>query len=157
MRTTWSPPSTGSSPPYDRWSLALRAVSPAASFHREFLESRDSFAAVSASLFVDGDAFAALGELEVEERTPFGVDKVSVPSPFDYAAHMRVLAPPDPDGPDQLVRCTAEVIGTLARLLGGRTLGLFTSLRRMEEVAGRLRVALEPDGIEVLWPRAPRR
>lgn len=139
-------------PPYDRWSLALRAVSPAASFHREFLESRESFAAVSASLFVDGDAFAALGELEVEERTPFGVDKVSVPSPFDYAAHMRVLAPPDPDGPDELVRSTAEVIGTLARLLGGRTLGLFTSLRRMEEVAGRLRIALEPDGIEVLWP-----
>lgn len=139
--------------PFDRWSLALRAVSPAASFHREFLESRESFAAVSASLFVDGDAFAALGELEVEERTPFGVDKVSVPSPFDYASHMRVLAPPDPGGADQLVASTAEVIGSLARLLGGRTLGLFTSLRRMEEVAGRLRPTLEPDGIEVLWPQ----
>ncbi len=141
------------SAPYDHWSLALRAVSPASSFHREFLESRESFAAVSASLFVDGDAFAALGELEVEERTPFGVDKVSVPSPFDYASHMRVLAPPDPSGPDQLVESTAEVIASLARLLGGRTLGLFTSLRRMEEVAGRLRVSLERQGIEVLWPQ----
>ena len=29
---------------------------------------------------------------------------------------------------------TAEVLATLARLLGGRTLGLFTSLRRMRDV-----------------------
>jgi Rad3-related DNA helicase len=32
-------------------------------------------------------------------------------------------------------------------------LGLFTSLRRMEEVASRIAPALEPAGIEVLWPK----
>ena len=139
--------------PYDRWLLALRPVSPAGSFHRQFLEGRDSFAAVSASLFVGGDAFAALGELELEERTAFGVDRLSVASPFDYASNMRIAALPDPQGPDELVPRTAEAIALLARRLGGRTLGLFTSLRRMREVAERLEVELARDGIEVLWPQ----
>ncbi|MDG2051720.1 MAG: ATP-dependent DNA helicase [Myxococcota bacterium] len=138
--------------PYDRWVLALRPVSPAGAFHREFLESRKSFAAVSASLFVGGDAFAALGELELEERAAFGVDRLSIQSPFDYEGQMRVAALPDPTDADELVARTAEAIALLARLLGGRTLGLFTSLRRMRAVAERLEMTLEGEGIEVLWP-----
>jgi ATP-dependent DNA helicase DinG len=139
--------------PYDRWTLALRAVSPAGSFHREFLEARESFAAVSASLFVGGDAFAALGELELEERSAFGTSRLAVPSPFDYASHMRVVALPDPVGTDGLVAETAAAIATLARCLGGRTMGLFTSLRRLRDVAERLSLELGPAGIEVVWPR----
>ena len=138
--------------PYDRWVLALRPVSPAGAFHREFLESRASFAAVSASLFVGGDAFAALGELELEERTAFGIERLSIPSPFDYEGQMRVAALPDPADAEELVVRTAEIIALLARLLGGRTLGLFTSLRRMRAVAERLEIALDGEGIEVLWP-----
>lgn len=138
--------------PYDRWVLALRPVSPAGAFHREFLESRSSFAAVSASLFVGGDAFAALGELELEERAAFGIERLSIPSPFDYEGQMRVAALPDPTDAEELVTRTAETIALLARLLGGRTLGLFTSLRRMRAVAERLEMALDGEGIEVLWP-----
>ena len=139
--------------PYDRWVLALRAVSPASSFHEHFMEGLESFSAVSASLFVGGDAFAAMGELELEERSSLGVDRLIASSPFDYANHMRVAAlRPRPDS-EGLVQETAEVIATLARLLGGRTLGLFTSLRRMKEVADLVEEELSGEPIEVLAPR----
>jgi ATP-dependent DNA helicase DinG len=134
--------------PWDRWRLALRLVSPAAPFRAHFLEGLHSLAAVSASLFVDGDPFAALGELGIaSDRESV---RISVPSPFSYAEHMRVVALPDPD---DLVEETACTLETLARHLGGRTLGLFTSLRRMRDVEIRLGERLRDAGIEVLAPR----
>jgi ATP-dependent DNA helicase DinG len=45
------------------------------------------------------------------------------------------------------------VLELLARQLGGRTLGLFTSLRRMDEVADELASRLRGDGIDVIAPR----
>jgi ATP-dependent DNA helicase DinG len=56
-------------------------------------------------------------------------------------------------GGDELVAQTAAVLGKLALMLGGRTLGLFTSLRRMNEVADELAVRLHDEGIDVLTPR----
>jgi Rad3-related DNA helicase len=135
--------------PYDRWTLSIRAVSPAESFHEGFLSRLESAAILSASLFVGGDAFAALGELEIEERSR-DVAKVSVDSPFPYRDHMRVVAL---EGGDDLVEQTAVVLAELARRLGGRTLGLFTSLRRMNQVAQRLSQLLKGEGIEILTPR----
>ncbi len=139
----------GIDPPWDRWRLAVRLVSPAAAFRENFLERLESFAGVSASLFVGGDAFAALGEIGV---TGGGaeVETLSVPSPFPYEKHMRVAAL---SGGADLVRETVDVLETLARRLGGRTLGLFTSLRRMNDVAALLAERLRDDGIEVLAPR----
>ena len=139
--------------PHDRWTLAIRAVSPASDFHSNFMEGLESFSGVSASLFVGGDAFAAVGELEIEERSLFGVDKVTTPSPFDYAEHMRVAALRTDATPMDLVSETTAVVADLARLLGGRTMGLFSSLKRMREVADRLDPLLSPHGIEVLAPR----
>ena len=139
--------------PYDRWVLSIRSVSPAGSFHQHFMEGLESFAAVSATLFVGGDAFAAMGELELEERSAFGIERLVASSPFDYANHMRVAAlrsQPDSENP---VLETARVLALLARMLGGRTLGLFTSLRRMEEVAELLAEDLADEAIEVLAPR----
>ncbi|MEE2664718.1 MAG: helicase C-terminal domain-containing protein [Myxococcota bacterium] len=138
-------------PPYDRWRLAIRAVSPAAAFHESFLQRLESFTAVSASLFVGGDAFAALGELEVEERSLLPTGRVSVESPFPYAEHMRVAVLKT--DADQVVPETAAVIADLARALGGRTLGLFTSLRRMNQVAELLDQELRGEGFEILAPR----
>ena len=133
-----------------RWRLAIRPVSPAESFHTAFMEDLDSFAAVSASLFVAGTAFASLGELEVEERTRKSVARVTVESPFPYRDNMRVVAlKPVPDPTAE----TTAVIELLARELGGRTLGLFTSLKRMNEVAEQLELALEGSGIEILSPQ----
>jgi ATP-dependent DNA helicase DinG len=140
----------GLSPPFDRWRLALRQVAPARSFHEAFLQKLDSFAAVSASLFVQGDAFAALGELEIERYSERPVWSLRVESPFPYERHMRVVAL---DAPGDLVEETAAVVEDLARLLGGRTLALFTSLRRMRDVRERLADRLRGEGFDLLVPR----
>ena len=76
--------------------------------------------------------------------------RVSIESPFPYREHMRVVAL-EPGG--DLVEETAETLADLARLLGGRTLGLFTSLRRMREVAELLGEKLRGEGFDVLAPR----
>jgi ATP-dependent DNA helicase DinG len=137
-------------PPFDRWRLALRRVTPAQLFHESFLDGLEAIACVSASLFIAGDAFAALGELEVESQAEPSVWSARVASPFPYTQHMRVVAI---DGHGDLVERTADVIEQIARRLGGRTLGLFTSLRRMREVHERLAPALRAEGLDLLMPR----
>ncbi|MFT5442411.1 MAG: Rad3-related DNA helicase [Myxococcota bacterium] len=132
-----------------RFCLVIRPVSPAASYHAGFMDNLDSFAAVSASLFVAGDSFAALGELEIEERAGDALERITVESPFPYKENMRVAAlKPVADATAE----TAAVLEILARELGGRTLGLFTSLKRMNEVGDQLDLALDDTGIEVLSP-----
>jgi DNA polymerase III epsilon subunit family exonuclease len=137
-------------PPWDQWRCVVRPVSPAAPFEEQFLSKLESFAGVSASLFIEGDAFAALGELEIESRARDRLERVSAPSPFPYGEHMRVVAL---ESRGDAVGETTEVIEELALRLGGRVLGLFTSRARMNEVAERLAPRLVSAGIEVLTPR----
>jgi len=136
--------------PFDRWRLVVRAVSPAAAFDEAFFSRLRSFAGVSASLFIHGDAFAALGDLELEERAGERLQRVCVASPFPYDRHMRVVAL---RGGADLVQETSTVLEDLGRRLGGRTLGLFTSLRRMNEVGDELAARLREAGIDVITPR----
>ncbi len=136
--------------PYDRWRLAIRAVSPALAFEERFAARLETLTCVSASLFVADDPFAALGELELTEHSPLPVERMRVESPFPYEKHMRVAAL-EPEG--DLVEETVAVLELLARRLGGRTLGLFTSLRRMNQAAELLAQRLRGDGLEVLTPR----
>jgi Rad3-related DNA helicase len=140
----------GVEPPYDRWRLAVRPVSPAVAFHERLMARVRSFAGVSASLFVGGDAFAALGDLELEARAGERLQRDSVPSPFPYATHMRVVAL---QSRGDLVGETAAALELLALRLGGRTLGLFTSLRRLDQVAEELAPRLRAEGIDLLAPR----
>jgi ATP-dependent DNA helicase DinG len=135
--------------PFDRWSLVLRPVDPGPSFREEFLGKVESLSVVSATLFVGGDDHAALGEIGLADTEEASHFRYSVPSPFPYARAMRVVALAE--GED-LVEDTARALATLARALGGRTLGLFTSLSRMREVAARLEVLLEGERLEVLVP-----
>jgi len=140
--------------PYDRWSLVLRPVSPGEAFREEFLEKVEGLAVVSATLFVGGDDHAALGEVGLAGNDVPESWSRAVGSPFPYAEAMRVVAlEHDPALAGDLVEETAQTLATLARALGGRTLGLFTSLARMRETADRLSQLLEGEGIEVLLPR----
>jgi len=136
--------------PWDRWRLAIHTVSLGDPFEEQFLSRLRSFAGVSASVFIGGSAFASLGELGIEARARDRLSRVSVPSPFPYAQHMRVVAF---DRSHDLVEDTTAALATVARRLGGRTLGLFTSLARMNQVAALLSERLRDDGIEVLAPR----
>lgn len=135
--------------PFDRWKLSVRQVSPAHQFHQSFLAQLDSFAAVSATLFMDGDSFAALGELQLADWAEERLLTSSVLSPFPYKEQMRVAAM---RSRGDLVEEMALVLELLAQRLGGRTLGLFTSLKRMQEAADLLRPVLAKAGIEVLVP-----
>lgn len=136
--------------PYDRWTLVLRPVDPGPSFREEFLGRVESLAVVSATLFVAGDDHAALGEIGLADAAAPTHFSYSVPSPFPYEQAMRVVALGGESS--ALVEETAQALAILARQLGGRTLGLFTSLSRMREVAERLEVLLEGEGLEVLVP-----
>jgi ATP-dependent DNA helicase DinG len=136
--------------PFDRWRLAVRAVAPAELFHERFADRLEALACVSASLFVAGNSFAALGELELESRYGESARRISVESPFPYREQMRVVAL---DAYGDLVEETAQVLAALARLLGGRTLGLFTSLRRMRDVGELLAERLRGEGFDILSPR----
>jgi ATP-dependent DNA helicase DinG len=136
--------------PYDHWSLVLRPVAPGEAFREQFLGRIKSLAVVSATLFVGGDDHAALGEVGLSERDLPDSWSRAVGSPFPYDRAMRVVAI---DGDAELVEETAQTLAILARTLGGRTLGLFTSLARMRETADRLNTLLAGEGIEVLLPR----
>lgn len=135
--------------PYDRWSLVLRPVAPGEAFREQFLERVESLSIVSATLFVGGDDYAALGEVGLGERDLPDSWSHVVGSPFPYDRAMRVVAI---ESDSELVEETAQTLAVLARALGGRTLGLFTSLARMREVADRLGTLLAGDGIEILLP-----
>ena len=136
--------------PYDRWSLVLRPVAPGEAFREQFLGRVESLAVVSATLFVGGDDYAALGEVGLgESELPESWSR-TVGSPFPYEHAMRVVAI---EGDSELVEETAQTLAILAKTLGGRTLGLFTSLARMRETADRLTTLLAGEGIEILLPR----
>lgn len=137
-------------PPFDRWQLVVRAVAPADAFHERFAQKLQTLSCVSASLFIENDPFAAVGELELERHGEPRVEHVTVESPFPYDRHMRVVAM---NGTGDLVVQTAEVLAELARLLSGRTLGLFTSLRRMRDVRDLLSDILQGEGYEILMPQ----
>ena len=136
--------------PYDRWSLVLRPVAPGEAFREHFLERVESLAVVSATLFVGGDDHAALGDVGLGERDLPDSWSHAVGSPFPYDRAMRVVAI---ESDAELVEETAQTLAILARTLGGRTLGLFTSLARMRETADRLSALLAGEGIEVLLPQ----
>jgi Rad3-related DNA helicase/DNA polymerase III epsilon subunit-like protein len=136
--------------PFDRWRLVVRAVSPANTFHEKFADRLETLACVSASLFVGGDPFAAMGEIGIERSGAPPVNRVCVESPFPYSEHMRVAAL---QSQGDLVGETVDVLAELTRLLGGRTLGLFTSLRRMRDVCDLLSERLRGEGYEILMPR----
>jgi len=137
-------------PPFDRWRLVIRSVSPAQAFHEGFAAKLEALACVSASLFVGGDSYAALGELEIDLPDSENVTRMQVDSPFDYARHMRVVAF---SSEGDLVEETTATLAKLVHLLGGRTLGLFTSLRRMRDVDAKLAARLRGEGYDILSPR----
>jgi ATP-dependent DNA helicase DinG len=136
--------------PFDRWRLMIRAVSPAQAFHERFAQRLEALACVSASLFVGSDATAALGELELDGPSDETATHLSIDSSFAYDRHMRVVAF---SSQGQLENEMADTLAELTRLLGGRTLGLFTSLRRMRGVDERLAELLRGEGYDILSPR----
>ncbi len=135
------------------WRLTVTPVSPAAAFQDEILDRATTLFATSATVGVGDDLRGALGTLELPERASsrFAVHP-PIESPFDYARNLRVLFIDERFSREDLVRRTTDVVTTIARKLGGRTLGLFTSRDRMATVADALFRGLSSEGFSIITP-----
>jgi len=135
------------------WRLTVTPVSPAANFQDEILDEVTTLFATSATVSVGEDLRGSLGLLELPERagSRFAVHP-SIPSPFDYRQNLQVLFVDERFGRDELVRRTTQVVTTLVRKLGGRTMALFTSRDRMATVADELFRTLSPEGFSIIAP-----
>ncbi len=96
----------------------------------------------SATLAVGEDFTHMMSELGLTRRRPATLTHTS-PSPFDYHRQSLVLVPqhfPDPGSP-QFGVAVGEVMRDLARGVGRKTLGLFTSYRLIREAEAILAAA----------------
>ncbi|MBM4243654.1 MAG: hypothetical protein FJ148_07555 [Deltaproteobacteria bacterium] len=137
------------------WTVRATPLNVAELIHTKLLEPAKTVVALSATLGVGGNPRSSLDKIgwqlvPDERRLP----EMAIPSPFDYPANT-VLA---------FVRAgtyrsrgfaddCAQAIASIARLLGGRTLVLFTSRNRLAEVADRLPALLDEHGIALLVQR----
>jgi ATP-dependent DNA helicase DinG len=135
------------------WRLTVTPVSPAAYFQDEVLDRATTLFATSATLGVGENLAGALTQLELPERAAsrLAVHR-PIDSPFDYERNLRVLFVDERFARDELVRRTTDVITTVARKLGGRTLGLFTSRDRMGTVADGLFRNMASEGFSIIAP-----
>jgi ATP-dependent DNA helicase DinG len=79
---------------------------------------------------------------------PVAIDRLSLPSPFDYVGRTRVLVVTDVERSDP--RQVAAAYRELFLAAGGGALGLFTAISRLRAVHGAIAPALEAVGIRLL-------
>lgn len=80
------------------------------------------------------------------------VEEMILPSPFDFYNQAVVCLPtdlPPPDG-DAFDAAVEDVIGDVARRVGGRTLALFTSHRQLRDVHAALKHRVDLDEVLIL-------
>lgn len=135
------------------WRLVATPVSPAADFQFEILDHAETMFGTSATVVVGDDTRGALGNLELAERagSRFALD-VPIDSTFDYAKNLEVLFIDEKTDPKRLVDRTVDVLATVSKKLGGRTMGLFTSRERLNTVSDLLYTALSSEGISIIAP-----
>lgn len=138
------------------WSFRIAPLDVAAQFHSKVIAGSDTLILTSATLAEKGEYARhaqSLGFDRLEEdRLIF---KDPLPHVYDYAKCSVLAIPGDSPGYNspQFVDYAAGAVTGLARLLGGRTLVLFSSLERMQKVMEAVRLPLEMEGISVLGGR----
>lgn len=134
------------------WSLQVTPLDAAELIHASVLEPARTVVALSATLGVGGDPSPTLdklgwGALPREKR----MDPLVLPSPFDFERHAVLgLVRGSTYRDDRFEDDCAHAAASVGRLLGGRTLALFTSRRRLYQVARRLQEEMEDDDIRLL-------
>jgi ATP-dependent DNA helicase DinG len=132
-------------------------------FHRHWIDPMLPFAetvlkpahgmVITSATLLDGSGDAAADWAVAERRS--GAEhldgppiRAALPSPFDYAAHTRVLVVGDvrKDDLDQVASAYRE----LFLAAGGGGLGLFTAVSRLKEVWKRIAPALDEAGLPLL-------
>jgi len=137
------------------WSVRATPLKVAELIHAKLLEPARSVVAVSATLGVGGNPRPTLEKLgwhllPEERRLP----ELVIPSPFDFPARsVLAFARGGTYRARGFADDCAQAIASIARLLGGRTLALFTSRNRLQDVAERLELLLDGEGIALLVQR----
>lgn len=135
------------------WSFRIAPLDISRQFYHNLLKDSTSLVMTSATLAQGGSyqkMSRALGfDLLEEGRVVYHPPLEPV---YDYRSHS-VLALPagsPPYSDPRFVPYMAGVIAGVARMLGGRTMALFTSLERLEMVLRLVQPTLEQEGITVL-------
>jgi ATP-dependent DNA helicase DinG len=132
-------------------------------YHRHWIDPMHPFAetvlkpahgmVVTSATLLDGSGDASADWAVAERRS--GAEyldgppiRAALPSPFDYAAHTRVLVVTDvrKDDLDQVASAYRE----LFLAAGGGALGLFTAVSRLKEVCKRIAPSLDEAGLPLL-------
>ena len=81
-----------------------------------------------------------------------GIEELILPSPFDFLHQALVCLPSDFPGPEHEMfdQQVEEVIASVARRVGGRTLVLFTSHRQLRDVHAALKHRVDLDEVLIL-------
>jgi ATP-dependent DNA helicase DinG len=137
------------------WRFVATAVLPGDDFHEHVLERTETMFLTSATLAVADENDGALRELKLPEHAGSRYRALApIPSPFDYEKNLEVIFLQDATDQAALVDRMTRTLAVIARRLGGRSLGLFTSRDRMVRVADLLANQLTADGITVATPAA---
>ncbi len=137
------------------WTVRATPLKVAELIHAKLLEPARSVVAVSATLGVGGNPRPSLEKigwhlLPEERRLP----ELVIPSPFDFPEHaVLAFARGGTYRSRSFADDCAQAIASIVRLLGGRTLVLFTSRNRLQDVAERLESLLDGEGIALLVQR----
>ena len=130
--------------------LYRHALDPTRAFAEMVLEPAHGAVITSATLLDRHTAEEEADWSRAETRTGAAhlvlpAQRFSAPSPFDYAAQSRVLVVTD------VAKASADQVAAAMRALflaaGGGALGLFTAIRRLRAVHGRIAPALEAAGL----------
>lgn len=137
------------------WRFLATPVLPGEDFREHVLDRAETLFATSATLSAGDDDDGSLRELQLREHAG-GRYRVAraIPSPFDYERNLEVIFLKDMTDQAALVDRMTRTLAVVARRLGGRSLGLFTSRDRMVRVADLLAGQLAADGITVATPAA---
>jgi len=137
------------------WRFVATPVLPGEDFREHVLERAETMFATSATLAVADEEDGALRELKLHEHAGSRYRVApAIPSPFDYERNLEVIFIQDATDQAALVDRMTRTLAVIARRLGGRSLGLFTSRDRMVRVADLLAGQLAADGITVATPAA---
>lgn len=127
--------------------LHRRWLDPTRPFAETVLKPAHGVLVASATLRAGGD-WAVAEARSGAHHLPLGPQRFEAASPFDYAAHARVLLVTDVKRGD--VPALANAYARLILASGGGVLGLFTAIRRLRGVHARLADRLAREGLPLL-------
>lgn len=128
-------------------------LDPTIPFMRTLAEPAHGLLVTSATLRDGGERDAEMAWAIAEQRIgaphlPSPAIRVAVASPFDYAAQTRAFVVTDLDSRD--IGALAAAYRSLFLASGGGALGLFTAIKRLQAVHGRIAPDLDAAGISLL-------